>query len=217
MLEGWLSFLRDPEVARKKEFLASMPLFEALGRKDLPRVLARLTEHTYRAGDIIFQEGDIGRALFIVASGRVELYRVLPSGGRRHLGYVSPGGYFGEMAVLHAIPRAASATAAEETKTYLLDKKMLEALMLRYPAIGLALQAQFHRSLAERFLELSKLIPEPGASLPPAAKASASGEPAAPASNGEASSLDRVADLERALVRLTIENERLSRRSEPGA
>ena len=63
----------DEEVLEKINFLKNIRLFRDIGEKDLIYILESLTERTYLKGETIFTEGDIGRALFIIASGKVAL------------------------------------------------------------------------------------------------------------------------------------------------
>ena len=63
----------DKEVLNKINFLKNISLFRDIGQKDLIYILESLTERVYLKGETIFTEGDIGRALFIIASGKVAL------------------------------------------------------------------------------------------------------------------------------------------------
>ena len=63
----------DEDVLKKIDFLKGIRLFRDVGEKDLIYILESLTERTYLKGETIFTQGDIGRALFIIASGKVSL------------------------------------------------------------------------------------------------------------------------------------------------
>lgn len=94
--------------------LKSAPLFEKVAGEDLAG-LARVAEvETYAAGQTVFEEGEIGDNLYIVLKGRVAIETGGP-GGRR-LATLGRGETFGEMAVLDAEPRSATARALEETE-----------------------------------------------------------------------------------------------------
>jgi len=58
------------------------------------------------AGDTIFVEGDDGRVMYVILEGSVRL-----SVTGRTLEKVGKGGVFGEMALIDAAPRSATATA----------------------------------------------------------------------------------------------------------
>ncbi len=92
-------------------FLKSASVFERVSGEDLAS-LARIAEiETYAAGQSIFQEGDIGDALYVVVRGTVGIQ----SGGER-LASLGPGEAFGEMAVLDEEPRSGTAVVEEEAE-----------------------------------------------------------------------------------------------------
>jgi len=72
-----------------------------------------LNRRTFRAGDLIFSEGDQGTQAFILQTGRVRIRRDLSGGRHGTLGFIDPGGIFGEMALVDRSPRMASAVAEE--------------------------------------------------------------------------------------------------------
>ena len=79
-LPGWLSWATDPEQVRRAPFLSRSPLFAGLPRRLLGRLATRFFEKFYHAGDVIFEEGDPGRALFVVVEGSVEITRATAKG-----------------------------------------------------------------------------------------------------------------------------------------
>ncbi|MCC6749969.1 MAG: cyclic nucleotide-binding domain-containing protein [Deltaproteobacteria bacterium] len=91
--------------------LRAAPLFGRLRNEDLVP-LARVAEvETIGAGEEIFEEGDLGNVLYVVARGKVAITR---AGGL--LAELGPGETFGEMSVLDAEPRSAGARAVEATE-----------------------------------------------------------------------------------------------------
>lgn len=199
MLDALYSLIMDPEAKQKLDFLARVPLFGDLTRAELAKLQPWMSEHVYRRGEVIFEEGDIGRALVIVRSGKIEVYKTVPRTGRTHLRFIEGGGYLGEMSLLQPLPRSASAAAAEESEVYLLDKSKLESLMESSHTIAMRLLGKFARILSERFRSL-----EDGML---AGSAGTEDGPSSPAVAGDAG--DRVAELERIIGRMTVEIERL--------
>jgi putative ABC transport system ATP-binding protein len=62
-------------------------------------------------GKVLFHQGDPSDLIYVLESGRVELYRELADGGEELLLNVEPGGYFGELGPMMDLPRSASARA----------------------------------------------------------------------------------------------------------
>ena len=65
-------------------------------------------------GQSLFEQGDRGDLVYVVAKGRVDLFRRLAGGGEALLRTCGPGEYFGELAPLLALPRSASARACTD-------------------------------------------------------------------------------------------------------
>jgi putative ABC transport system ATP-binding protein len=63
------------------------------------------------AGQSLFEQGDIGELVYVVAEGQIDLVRQLAEGGEFHIHTCGPGEYFGELAPLLGFPRSASARA----------------------------------------------------------------------------------------------------------
>lgn len=76
-----------------------------------PQVLSRRVVHK---DQVIFREGEPGNVMFLVQSGRVQIWRG-QADDRVELGVVPQGGIFGEMAIFDGKPRMASASALEDT------------------------------------------------------------------------------------------------------
>ncbi len=73
----------------------------------------------FKDGDLIFEEGDIGRDLYIVQSGEVKISKNF-NGKHIELAKFKKGDFFGDMALLQSIPRYASAHASGETRLLIL-------------------------------------------------------------------------------------------------
>jgi len=142
--------VRDPDFDRKREFLAGLPLFRGIPNRDVGILFKALYPRVYHGGEILFLEGDIGRALFILESGKVELVKRDQDGRPQTLAVLGAGDYFGEMALLEERPRLASATALEETRVYMLYQSKLEALYVDAPKIALAIMVHLAQILSMR-------------------------------------------------------------------
>ena len=143
-------FLIDPAYKEKRDFLTHLPIFKGLKSADFTYLLRTLQERTYLKGETLFLEGDIGRALFIVVSGSIQLTRLDESGKLQPVAEVKPGEIFGEMALLEEMPRTATASAGEKSKVYLLYKNKLDALLYEYPRVGVVIVHYLAQMLSAR-------------------------------------------------------------------
>jgi uncharacterized protein (TIGR02266 family) len=82
-------------------------------------------KETYNAGEVIFEEGSHGAAVYVLSSGKVEISKTI-QGKKIVLDKLGPGDMFGEMSYLDPAPRSATAIALEDTVLELLDKDFLD-------------------------------------------------------------------------------------------
>lgn len=157
------------ETATILKLLAQVKVFKDLGPADLKDFLAQTSGITYPAGGEVFAEGDLGREMHIILSGKVEVFR--RSGARAvPLVKLGPGETFGEMSlVLDAnVGRTASIRAVEPTATLKIDVEDL----VRIPGVASKLYCNIARTLATRLrisTDLVVLQAQCGADVPPSA------------------------------------------------
>jgi general secretion pathway protein D len=111
--------------------LKQVPLFENLSARELKKIARLLHERTYRPGEVIFREGDPGAGMFIVRKGKVNIVIRRPDGSEQLLTPIEERQFFGEMALLEAAPRSASAVAAEKSELLGFFEPDLESLIER--------------------------------------------------------------------------------------
>ena len=126
--------------------LQSVPLFSAMTLEQLEAIHSCLSEQHYTKGEVIFNEGDIGDEMYIVADGQVDILLNLESGEPLHLATVEAGSYFGEMAVLDRDPRSAAAKVTEDARLFVLKGEQLKELIYVMPEIAFTI----FRVLSER-------------------------------------------------------------------
>ena len=93
---------------------------------------------TFRKGDIIFCEYEPGDTFYLIQSGRVQIVKIMDD-IEKTIDYLNPGEIFGEMAILDAAPRSASAIAADAVKALEFNRENFEVLMMGNPQIALKL------------------------------------------------------------------------------
>ncbi|MEW5742381.1 MAG: DUF1003 domain-containing protein [Myxococcota bacterium] len=129
--------------------LAGVPLFERFNEEERAVLAAQLDEVEFKAGEVIFKRGEPGGAVFIVASGEVEIYIEDSTGHRIVFETAKRGDFFGELSLLDGDPRSASAQAHQDTKALRVDRADLELLFTRHPTAALDVLAVIGRRLRE--------------------------------------------------------------------
>lgn len=111
------------------ESLAAIPAFAAVSSSVREWAVRRMTRERYPAGAVIIRQGEEGDRFYTIARGRAE---VIVSGEgedvRRALG---PGDFFGEIALLHDVPRTATVRAESNMVLWELTREDFEELQRR--------------------------------------------------------------------------------------
>jgi len=108
---------------------------------------------------VVFQEGDQGRELFLIAKGTASVKLRLAGGGRvNRLATFSAGTMFGELALLDPGPRSASVEADQELICYVLTEELFERLRKDHPAIAIKLVTNLGRELSRRLRRANRTI-----------------------------------------------------------
>ncbi|WP_421879041.1 cyclic nucleotide-binding domain-containing protein [Pacificispira sp.] len=90
-----------------------------------------LNRRTFFPGDVIFNEGDRGSQAFILQSGRVRITKNVSGGRRGTLGFVEPGGIFGEMALIDQSQRMATAIADQSCVCIVITEEALKGKLAK--------------------------------------------------------------------------------------
>jgi CRP/FNR family cyclic AMP-dependent transcriptional regulator len=119
--------------------LRSIPMFEDLADEDLHALSSALETRSFEAGSMIFAQGDAGDAMYIVASGDVNIFLPGEASRRISLKDIARGEYFGELALFDEKPRSASALATTDTVLFELKHATLEAYLEHRPRAAMVL------------------------------------------------------------------------------
>jgi CRP/FNR family cyclic AMP-dependent transcriptional regulator len=131
------------------DMLAGVPLFALLDDEERAALAARLDRIASPAGTALFNRGDTGDALYVVHAGEVEIAFKNDTGERIVLETAREGDFFGEISLLDAGPRTATATVTKDLDALVVDRGDLEAFLRVHPAAAMDLLAAMGRRLRE--------------------------------------------------------------------
>jgi CRP/FNR family transcriptional regulator, cyclic AMP receptor protein len=106
---------RDPSLAA---FLRSVPVFRDLKGPSLDVLYEFLEERRWKVGETICTEGDLGRTMYVIREGEVEVSRVSTRGSPVTFVRLGPGECFGEMTLVEQQPRSATCVVKKSAMTY---------------------------------------------------------------------------------------------------
>jgi CRP-like cAMP-binding protein len=101
----------------------------------------------FKAGSVIFREGDEARDLFVIKTGQVRIQI-----GNRTITELGPDSIFGEMALIDNEPRSATATAVTDVELVPVSEKQFLFLVSQTPYFALKVM----RVLAKRLRATNK-------------------------------------------------------------
>ena len=131
--------------AEQIELLGNVSLFSECSKKELGQVASMMDERRVESGTELTREGEEGDEFFVVAEGLAEAVV-----GKKKVGSIKPGSFFGEMALLDQGPRVATVTAKLPTRVLVLDAKGFGRVVRDSPSVAIKVM----KTLAERLRAL---------------------------------------------------------------
>jgi len=128
--------------------LRTIPLFSALSREDIAKVLGRLEEKSFPAGTTIFSQGEKGDSFYFIQSGAVQVVLESAGGRKENIAVFGPQDCFGEMALLSGEPRSATIITIKETTVWRLSREAWDELIEKHPTWLLHFCATLSKRLA---------------------------------------------------------------------
>lgn len=122
---------------REEQILRKTPLFAGLDQKEMQSLAARVTRQRFPRGAMLFAEGDRCAGLYLVAAGKVRIFKLSPSGREQVLAVEGPGSSFAELPVFDGGNYPASAAAAEDAEVLFISRKDFQNFCREHPDVAL--------------------------------------------------------------------------------
>ncbi len=144
--------------------LDQVPLFHGLSKRHLGYLSDIAQTQDCEKGKIIFSEGDEATGFYIVASGRVKIFKLSFDGKEQILHIFGPGEPFGEVAVFAGLNFPANAMTMEKTQLIFFPKHAFVDLIKKDPTLSLNMLAVLSLRLRKftRLVENLSLKEVPG-------------------------------------------------------
>jgi CRP-like cAMP-binding protein len=114
----------------KREFIQKVPFLKGAGQELIRELALALRPVIFMPGDYIFRAGNIGRQMYFISQGTVEVFS---PDGRTMYATLQEGDFFGEIALLFSQPRTANVRAVTYCDLYALDKETFGHILTHYP------------------------------------------------------------------------------------
>ena len=130
------------------------PVFRKLAGADLHTVAREALVRRYEKGQVIFEQDAASDAFYTIASGRVKIFKMLPSGKDMILEIFGAGDPLGALAAYDGRPFPASAVALEETVCIVIPRLAFFRLLEQHPSLVRGLM----HGLTIRLVELTNRL-----------------------------------------------------------
>jgi predicted acylesterase/phospholipase RssA/CRP-like cAMP-binding protein len=137
------------------ESLQNIPFFRALSPDTLRAISAKMQFVHLEHGQIVFAEGTVGDAMYLIESGQVKVSISTGDGKREKIiNHLGPGNFFGEMALILDQRRSATVSVTIDVDLWVLHKSDLDELLAENPEIALQITRELSRRLSDTVLDI---------------------------------------------------------------
>ena len=137
--------------------LSNIDLFKDFSEEMLQAITSSLYLQKFKPEEVLFNQGDDGESLFILVEGLLEV-SLQEEGKKKHLSFLRPGSFLGEMALLTGEKRSADVISCTESLVGELTKDSIMSLATENPEI----LSQMTAVVAERRLKNEEITSASG-------------------------------------------------------
>lgn len=120
-----------------KSLLSSVSFFDGLPESQLAQIEGIAVGRETAKGSIVFSKGDEGNGFYVLASGRVKIFKLSPDGKEQILHIFGPGEPFGEVALFSGRHFPASAQCLEAGRVLFFPREAFIGLIRANPDLAL--------------------------------------------------------------------------------
>ena len=137
--------------------ISTIPLFNGLPADQIAAIKKIAVEKHINKGEIIVSEGDEGEGFFVVAEGRVKVFKVSTEGKEQILHIFGPGQPFGEVPVFTGQKFPANAQAIDKTRLLFFPRASFVNLISANPSLALNMLAIMSKKLRQFAVQIENL------------------------------------------------------------
>ena len=123
--------------------------FPGIKADEVEELIATSKVNTYPAGMILCRENAIETIFYMILEGDVEVTKLINQTEARVLKTLSAGDFFGEMALIHNAPRAATVTTKSDVVVLELDKESFDRVLQHSSSVAMAMVREISERLRQ--------------------------------------------------------------------
>ncbi len=155
ILRGW-----NTQESQTVLTLKQVPIFSDLTDNEFKEIEKMVHERNYKPEEYIFKRQAPGEGMYVIMSGQVEIAIGTRTGKKQILAELGAGDFFGELALLDAEARSASAIAKDHSTLLGFFRPDLFSLLERKPELGNKILMNLARVISARLRHTNELLAE---------------------------------------------------------
>lgn len=123
--------------------------FPGIKPNEVEEIIANSRIKTYSPGSVICKEDAIEHTFYMILEGDFEVTKTINKLDRRHLKTLTAGDFFGEMALIHNAPRAATVTSLTDAILLELDDEGFNRVLKHSSSVAMAMVGEISNRLRQ--------------------------------------------------------------------
>src|SRR5690349_3786877 len=123
------------EIATLRLTLKKIAFLEHLKLNEMDQLIGALDKRPFQKGEVIIKQGSMGETFYILASGRLGVYRERVF-RKTKFADLESNAIFGEMALIDNQKRNATVIGEEDGEIYFMPRETFKKVLLTNPGIG---------------------------------------------------------------------------------
>jgi len=150
--------LGQKPVGPKKLSVERTPLLSGLSGDEFEAFMDSLSLKNYVKNDAVFEAGDAGESLYLIAMGTLRLEMTLPTGKKRVFSQLSEGDFFGEIAFMSHGKHVDTAVADGELSILEIDRHTFDIWVEKHPKIQSVVEVFYRQRVLARVLAMTPVF-----------------------------------------------------------
>ena len=140
------------------DLLKGVELFSELNEEQLGMIANLVIVKNFNRDETVVLEGDDSvQALYLIATGSVQVYMTGIDGRETILSFLERGDFFGEMSLIDGEPRSASVRTVTDATLLVIHRESFLSLLRKSPEIAMALMSELCRRLRKANKQIGSL------------------------------------------------------------
>ena len=140
------------------DLLKGVELFSELNEEQLGMIANLVIVKNFNRDETVVLEGDDSvQALYLIATGSVQVYMTGIDGRETSLAFLERGDFFGEMSLIDGEPRSASVRTVTDAKLLVIHRESFLSLLRKTPEIAMSLMSELCKRLRKANRQIGSL------------------------------------------------------------